>query len=105
MLVREGITDCLFSNVAANPSCRTILFSYIIYILWRVALSRTLILNPMFGLRVPRVRQMYVDGVDSISHVVTLYKCRPEADICINALLAQLSCVQGVAPRSDRPPC
>ena len=47
------------------------------------------------------VRQMYVDSVDSISHVVTLYKCRPDADICINALLAQLNCVRSRAPRSD----
>ena len=46
---------------------------------------------------------MYVDSVDSISHVVTLYKCRPEADICINALLAQLDCVRGTAPRSVLP--
>ncbi|XP_043235867.1 tudor domain-containing protein 1-like [Amphibalanus amphitrite] len=44
------------------------------------------------------VLKMYVDSVDSISHVVTLYKCRSDADICINALLAQLSCVRGTAP-------
>ncbi|XP_037082243.1 tudor domain-containing protein 1-like [Pollicipes pollicipes] len=43
--------------------------------------------------------KMYVDGADATGHTVTLYECRPDADVSINALLAQLDCVRGVAPR------